>query len=242
MPRGRIGTGKVIAPGTNFGPWEVIREVERHKYNRRFECRCTGCGTVKVRWLSNLEQGKVGCLICTPLSTLNRPGLQAIVAERRARAQFTDEGRICHTCGAWKPWKCFGRDLRKENGKASNCFECNNWRTVRLYFGITKDEYFWLHTRQSGVCALCGQPEEERSARLSIDHDHSCCGKDRACKKCIRGLLCNCCNRMLGYVEKREANRLRFTDYLAQRPFMSVAGDAEPVLKDVVDSLAEDAA
>ena len=216
-----------------FGSWEIIREVERQKYNRRFECRCIGCGTVKIRWLSNLEQGKVGCLTCTPLSTLTRPGLQAIVAERRARAQLTDKGRICHTCDTWKPWKCFGKDLRKDNGKASNCFECSRWRTVKANFGITKDEYLWLHARQSGCCALCRQPEG-RAARLSIDHDHSCCGKDRACKKCIRGLLCNICNRMLGFVEIKPLVAVRFDDYLTGRPFMSgPAGPADPVLKEM---------
>ncbi|MFI1684687.1 endonuclease domain-containing protein [Streptomyces sp. NPDC020794] len=142
---------------------------------------------------------------------------------------------MCHICGEWKAWAKFPNDKRRANGKGSNCYDCNNWRLTKLYFGIGKEEWRQLHDAQGGVCALCGE-EEKRDARLSIDHDHSCCGPNRACRGCIRGLLCDLCNRMLGHAEQRAAVRARFLDYLVRRPFSSVsAGLAEPVLEDVAE-------
>ena len=37
--------------------------------------------------------------------------------------------------------------------------------------------------------------------RLSVDHDHSCCGQGRGCNKCVRMLLCSQCNMSLGAVK-----------------------------------------
>lgn len=224
-----------IPPGTTYGTWEVIREADRGGTNRRFECRCTGCGNVATKWLSNLLQGKLTCLTCRPWSEIHRTSLEAIATTRRAASQATEEGRICHVCSEWKTWANFPNDKRRANGKGSNCYTCNNWRMTKLHFGIDKDEWQRLHDDQGGVCALCGETEK-REMRLSIDHDHACCGPRRACKRCIRGLLCDCCNRMLGYVEQRATVRALFQNYLNQRPFASVAASsAQSVLEDVTD-------
>ena len=224
-----------IPPGTTYGSWTVLREVDRHKSNRRFECQCTGCGSTTVKWLSNLLQGKTSCLTCRPWSDVNRAGREAIIAQRKALSLQSEEGRICLICNEWKPWSKFTNDKRRSSGKASNCIDCGNWRSMRLYFGITKAEWQSLHQDQGGLCALCNHPEGKNS-RLSVDHDHSCCGPKRACKNCIRGLLCDLCNRMLGFAEQREAVRSRFADYLVRRPFQSVpAGSAGPVLEDVAE-------
>jgi hypothetical protein len=205
-----------IPAGTTFGDLAVIREIERSGYNRRFECSCTGCGTVGVKWLSNLTQGKTSCLMCVPMAERNLAGREAVIAARRAASQESDDGRICLTCGEWKPWIKFSGDLRRARGKSSNCIECASWRTIKALYGLTRAEWEWLRESQQTCCALCGQ---NSAIRLAIDHDHACCGRERACKKCIRGMLCSVCNRLLGHVVTRPVLAARFSDYLERRPF-----------------------
>lgn len=65
-------------------------------------------------------------------------------------------------------------------------------------YGITLDEYDKLFEKQSGLCSICKLPETNNK-KLSVDHDHNCCSDNaKSCGKCIRGLLCNNCNNMLG--------------------------------------------
>jgi hypothetical protein len=69
--------------------------------------------------------------------------------------------------------------------------------------GLTPEQFIELARSQDFVCAICGRfatPKPDGSWReLSIDHDHACCpsGK-KQCGKCIRGLLCDKCNQLLG--------------------------------------------
>ena len=58
------------------------------------------------------------------------------------------------------------------------------------------------------LCGICRCPETITSRRtgqvrrLSIDHDHGCCSDPRrSCGQCVRGALCNSCNRKLGKYE-----------------------------------------
>jgi hypothetical protein len=44
-------------------------------------------------------------------------------------------------------------------------------------------------------CVVCGSTK-----RLEFDHDHACCSGYKSCGKCVRGVLCSKCNRVLGLV------------------------------------------
>lgn len=88
--------------------------------------------------------------------------------------------------------KKYQKDYRKKSDGN------NNWAArLRWLYGITSQEYFELLDRQNGVCAICGKTNPS-GRRLSVDHDHFCCASTKSCGKCIRGLLCELCNRGLG--------------------------------------------
>lgn len=62
-------------------------------------------------------------------------------------------------------------------------------------YGITYEQYQAMLEAQDGKCAICGLvPEGE----FHVDHDHSCCAGSKSCGECVRGLLCQPCNHMLG--------------------------------------------
>jgi len=126
----------------------------------------------------------------------------------------------CTKCRIEKDPSSFSKEPTKKNGLCSQCKECRNagllarrhlapdvrWHQdlVRNY-GITGEAYSALFEAQSGLCAICEQPETAtyrgRLMRLSVDHDHECCPGKKSCGQCIRGLLCNRCNnRVLGSV------------------------------------------
>ncbi len=48
----------------------------------------------------------------------------------------------------------------------------------------------------------CIYPGGDHADELHIDHDHKCCGKNKSCGKCVRGILCGNHNRLVGMVEK----------------------------------------
>jgi hypothetical protein len=70
---------------------------------------------------------------------------------------------------------------------------------LKIKFGITNQQYDEMWAAQQGLCAICKQPERfihpktGVSARLAVDHDATT-GK-------IRGLLCACCNRGIGFLQ-----------------------------------------
>jgi len=59
-------------------------------------------------------------------------------------------------------------------------------------YGLTPGDYDKLFEEQSGKCKICGTTDPGASYKyLSVDHDHET-GE-------VRGLLCNSCNRALGF-------------------------------------------
>jgi hypothetical protein len=66
-------------------------------------------------------------------------------------------------------------------------------------YGISLDAYKAMLEAQGGACAVCKQPERLRDSkgkvkRLALDHNKK--------TGVIRSLLCNGCNRALGYANE----------------------------------------
>lgn len=81
----------------------------------------------------------------------------------------------------------------------------------RAKFGITGSEYDALFTKQNGVCAICKQAETVRHKNgkvypLCVDHCHS--------SGCIRGLLCQTCNKGLGNFKDSTLFLMNAVEYL----------------------------
>lgn len=84
-------------------------------------------------------------------------------------------------------------------------------QTLRQY-GITYEQYSVMLALQGGLCAICHGDEivkrGGKPVRLSIDHNHHT-GK-------VRGLLCTCCNSMLGFAQEDISTLRNAIDYLAK--------------------------
>ena len=69
---------------------------------------------------------------------------------------------------------------------------------IKLKYGITEEQFNGFLESQGNCCAICRAPFGEKELPC-VDHDHACCPrKERACGKCVRGLICRTCNAGLG--------------------------------------------
>lgn len=127
--------------------------------------------------------------------------------------------KICCVCNIRKPFVDFYNFKNQSDGKSYRCKSCddasrhnyrkNNSKTVRLLernrtlkfkYGITLEDYYVMLESQKGCCAICGGTDKfscsQSEVSFSVDHCHKT-GK-------IRGLLCNACNRALGFFRDSE--------------------------------------
>lgn len=120
---------------------------------------------------------------------------------------------ICSVCGpvsirsrgANAGWRCAWTDHLKARDRRVGAA-----RRLKSY-NLTSDEYEALVEKQQGRCAACGQ----ECNSFHIDHDHKCCAASKqSCGKCIRGLLCSDCNRMLGFAHDDPAKLRAAAKYL----------------------------
>lgn len=139
---------------------------------------------------------------------------KAIQIERRKNHDNSVSKRCSH-CKEIKPASDFNkayvyckvcaRALRREyyeqNEKGIPRSEEGKQSLRRLYlqhnYKLTPEEYDEMFRGQTGLCAICGQPEQyvnkgsTEPSKLAIDHCHE--------TGLIRELLCRNCNAMIGY-------------------------------------------
>lgn len=127
---------------------------------------------------------------------------------RNERVAVSHPPRPCSVCGeiytpkqiktkslgACSP-KCKQKALRRRRLELGT--ELGRHRSGNLArYSLTVETYDAMLAAQGGVCAICRKPCTLYE-NLSVDHDHTCCPKG-SCGKCLRGLLCNNCNRFIG--------------------------------------------
>jgi len=90
------------------------------------------------------------------------------------------------------------RRWQKENYEGLRIYR-RHWFIVKRY-NISVERYQELLKEQDYKCKICGKlHSEDKRGVLTVDHDHSCCPGATSCGKCVRGLICNECNRGLGF-------------------------------------------
>lgn len=99
--------------------------------------------------------------------------------------------RYCRVCRKDKEEKGFAPS--EANGSYGKCKDCTKAFKLKKRYGITQEQYDQMSSSQNDTCAICPKSKIHKNKKLSVDHNHKT-GK-------IRGLLCDNCNRALGFLE-----------------------------------------
>lgn len=92
------------------------------------------------------------------------------------------------------------------------------WRHKLRLYNLTDHGYRTLLRRQHNRCAACKKKFGTHNESVPcVDHDRACCSGARSCGRCVRGLLCRRCNRLLGVIER---NSKLFSIYLKERRYV----------------------
>ena len=100
---------------------------------------------------------------------------------------------------------CHNQDMREYERKRGP--EWRRKKTLQRY-GITPEDYNHMLEEQEGKCAICQSTDSEHpiTELLVVDHCHLT-GK-------VRGLLCNTCNRGIGFMREETDRLLNAAVYL----------------------------
>lgn len=127
------------------------------------------------------------------------------------RVRVPDDQRVI---GTERPCEGCGATIVRTGFKKKYCDDClahrqaTVWETARRarFYGITVEELESLRSLHAGRCAICGGHRGTKA--LCVDHCHAT-GQ-------VRGLLCNPCNRGIGFFEDNLEYLQRAIDYLQQ--------------------------
>ena len=134
----------------------------------------------------------------------------------------------CACCKKWQPEGNFHQARKNSDGLASSCKSCEHerrkaraeahrdWKRY-VNFGLTREQFDLLFAQQDGRCAIC-RTDDPGTRFWCVDHDHSCCGDGgKSCGRCIRGILCQRCNRVLGLAQDSIERLSRSIEYLQRQ-------------------------
>lgn len=94
--------------------------------------------------------------------------------------------------------KCMSKLDLENNTRCSYCRKRQSKDShLKRRYGISIEVWEEILSSQGMVCKICSLD----SPRFTVDHDHKCCNGFKTCGKCIRGIICENCNRALGLVK-----------------------------------------
>lgn len=149
--------------------------------------KCSTCGEVKDEGCfpyqnKALDKRMSSCRKCRSVKQKEdrQSNLEATRQSDRDAYQRTKEHKVA-----------YARDYRrkyKDKTRATN---------LKVKYGITQNDYDAMKSSQDFKCAICGTHEDDLKRVLCVDHCHDT-GR-------VRGLLCDTCNKFLGFYEKFSA-------------------------------------
>ena len=146
------------------------RQIASEKGEKFYQGKpCKKCGNT-LRYTS-----MTGCVNCTKENSIKR-------FENGDVKEWVQKNRE----------KVNASNRKRYNSLSSEEKRNRNRRQQISLYGLTVEQYDAMLMEQNYVCAICNKSEKSSTRGvLFIDHDHKT-GK-------VRGLLCDTCNRGLGY-------------------------------------------
>lgn len=119
---------------------------------------------------------------------------------------------FCKTCSAsyQKEYQEKNKEKIKEKKKHyhTQTKEYRRWYTIKMRYGITKEEYEAILLSQNNKCAICENTKSghKNTDEMVVDHCHK--------TQKVRGLLCNRCNTLLGLIDDNPEFMQNISKYL----------------------------
>ena len=136
---------------------------------------------------------------------------KANAGDAMRQQRSSDQARRCR-CGSVDVPRV-GKPVCKPCCKEQrNRTDYNRKRRLNLY-GLDTAQFDELLSGQRGCCAICAT-DNPGPKGWHIDHDHACCPGIGSCGECVRGLLCHCCNLLLGNAKDSITTLERAQKYL----------------------------
>jgi len=155
--------------------------------------------------ISLLERGVKKCTACETVKPLAE-----FEGNRKMRMLRGSRCRKCHSKGqsvyylTAKGKETKERHNRKREYSREYYRKVDRNRALVKQYGITLEEYNSMNSLQHGACAICHDRPVIKG--LVVDHDHKAGD--------VRGLLCNSCNRGLGYFKDDPIRLIHAAKYI----------------------------
>ena len=118
---------------------------------------------------------------------------------KKSRGEYLSKNRL-RINERSKAWRLKNPDKVKKY--QSQGFLARKFAAIKRNYGVSRDQYIDMLEKQDGRCIIC----DTRSSKMCIDHCHNT-GK-------VRGLLCDKCNRGLGFFKENVEVLRRAADFL----------------------------
>jgi len=134
--------------------------------------------------------------------------------------------KTCSSCRQELPLESFHRASARSDGRQRACKACNTAtqravpvdvrrdRWLQRTYGLSLADFEKRAEAQGGACRICNDVPTDKP--LVVDHDHACCPTSKSCGSCIRGLICDPCNRGLGFFRDNPERLIVAANYIKE--------------------------